>query len=288
MVEASCPVCEGEAAGKFQVDGFPVRECLECRHQFLDMIAPPDHVARIYNDSYFFDGGAGYPGYLREREILRSRGARYAEIVNRHMPAGEVLDVGCAAGFILAGFLDKGWKATGVEPNRTMAEEGRRLGSNIICASFESVRIDGKFDLVTMIQLIAHLAHPKLALKKAASLLRPGGHLLIESWNAESWTARLLGKGWHVYSPPSVLQFFTEGSVNKLVTECGFEAVASGRAPGKFLTAHHAKSLLRYKAKSSGLLRMLGAAAELVPDQLKIPYPSEDLFWALYKFYKNV
>jgi SAM-dependent methyltransferase len=137
------------------------------------------------------------------------------------------------------------------------------------------------FDLVTMIQVIGHLTvlHPSMNVVRA--LLRPGGYLLIESWDAESWTARLFGRRWHEYSPPSVLHYFSRSSLLTLAQRHGFRLLASGR-PAKKIAAGHAKSLLQHKLESSAL-RFLEPILRLIPEGLVLPYPSEDLRWMLFQ-----
>src|SRR5205085_11122433 len=116
------------------------------------------------------------------------------------------------------------------------------------------------FDLVLMLQVLPHFVDPAAALQKAARLVRPGGHLLIETWDRESWTARLSGRRWHEYSPPSVLHWFSRGGVARLASAAGFEEVAIGR-PSKWIAAAHTKSGLRHKSEASFFNRVALMAA---------------------------
>ena len=68
---------------------------------------------------------------------------------------------------------------------------------------------DGPYDLVVMLQVIAHLVDPLATGRRIAELLRPDGLWLVETWDRESRTARLFGRRWHEYSPPSVLHWFS-------------------------------------------------------------------------------
>ena len=69
---------------------------------------------------------------------------------------------------------------------------------------WRTLRSDKSFDLVSLIQVLAHVVDVREALGAVAALTRTDGHCLIETWNVESWTARFLGRHWHEYSPPSV------------------------------------------------------------------------------------
>ena len=212
---------------------------------------------------------------------------RYGRILDKYMSPGRVLDVGAASGFILQGLIDSGWIGDGVEPNHAMAHYGQvDMGLSISTGSLESlndVRENGSYDLISMIQVIPHFFDLHRALTAASELTKPGGFWLIETWNRKSVTARLLGQHWHEYSPPSVLRWFALSDLTKLASNYGFEVVASGR-PRKWIRSSHAKSLLSFKFKDMGFWgRLMSLFLVLVPSNLSIPYPSEDLIWVLYK-----
>lgn len=272
-----CPLCRSESKFAFEAKGFALRDCLQCTHRFTALAADETHVAAVYDDSYFAGGGAGYADYLAEGEMLRRRGRMYAQKLEKFAAAkGTMLDVGAAAGFLLKGFADEGWRGVGLEPNAEMARFGReKLNVEMRQGSLESFQTDEKFDLISMIQVVAHFYDPRAAFRKAFELLNENGSLLIETWNRDSLSARIFGRGWHEYSPPSVLQFYSEKGLTAFLKTVGFEKQAGGR-PSKKISGAHAKSLLKYRLGENFLLR-------LIPDKLNFPYPSEDLFWALYR-----
>lgn len=61
-----------------------------------------------------------------------------------------------------------------------------------------------------------------------------------------------------------------------------FYKVAEG-TPKKSIHSKHAKSLIRHKLLESKGLKWATALTSFIPGNIIIPYPSEDLFWALYK-----
>jgi len=241
--EWRCAICGGESRHLFAKHGFGIRGCRSCAHQFAELEPDAGHAARIYGDDYFFGGTAGYGDYLSEARLLRAHGSRYARLLASHLAPGRVLDVGAAAGFVLEGLLDDGWTGAAVEP---------------------------------------HFGDLRRGLAAAAAATAPHGWWFIETWNRDDWVARLLGRHWHEYSPPSVLHWFNPDGLRRLVSEFGFEQVAIGR-PRKRLNAGHAKSLLRFHAARNHFGAFATLADTLVPDRLILPYPFTDLFWALFR-----
>ncbi len=272
----NCPFCSSESLPAFEAKGFPLEDCTACGHRFAAIKAGEAHVSENYSDDYFTGGGAGYADYLAEGSMLRSRGRMYARKITPFTRPGRMLDVGAAAGFILKGFADEGWAGVGVEPNASMAAVGREtLSLDMRVGSFESVDAAERFDLVSMIQVAAHFYDPVTAFGRARDILVDDGCLLIETWDRGSTMARMFGKGWHEYSPPSVLHWYTKIELRTYLASLGFDQIAGGR-PLKKINGGHVRSLLKYRLGDNFLIR-------LIPEKLNFPYPSEDLFWALYR-----
>jgi SAM-dependent methyltransferase len=278
-----CVICGDATIPAFAVHGYCIRRCATCAHEAVDIQPTADHVARIYDDTYFRGGGAGYPDYLAEGDLLRRHGCWYGRLLTKYTHPGMMLDVGTAAGFMLQGFRDCGWRGEGMEPNEGMARFGREmLGLAIDSTTCEEFSSPVHYDLVTMIQVVAHLIDVRKALAVCAQVLKANGLLLIETWDRRSWTARILGKHWHEYSPPSVLRWFSLVDLERLLAQFGFARIAKGRPP-KRISGAHAKALLSYKLRDQPLAGMLHVITRTIPDSIEIPYPAEDLFWALFK-----
>lgn len=283
--ELKCPICAGPAHPDFIKHDYTILACDNCRHRFANITQSPQHTESVYvqDDGYFFEGGAGYLDYTSESNLLIAHGERYADILQKYTKPGTVFDIGSAAGFILKGLTRKGWQGKGIEPNDSMASYARReLKMDVATGIFEQYRTEEKFDLVTMVQVIAHVYDVRKALEITRNLLRQDGLLLVETWDRESLPARLLGANWHHYSPPSVVNWFSMDGLKMLIEQFGFKQIASGR-PSKWITGSHAKSLVGYKLKGVKGGSFLASVFNIIPDKVKIPYPSFDLFWALFR-----
>lgn len=278
-----CLLCEGEAQILFDKDGHDICLCTGCDYAFADYVPPADHARRVYGENYFFGGGAGYPDYLREGKILRAHGGRYGRLLSKFMKPGKVLDVGAAAGFVLQGLQDCGWRGAGLEPNPRMAHYAREaLGLEVKNLVLEEYQHDEQFDLINMTQVIAHFSDLRSALQNAARATKMNGFWLIETWNRASLVARVLGRNWHEFSPPSVLHWFSPTCLRQLLAQYGLREVAVGR-PSKRLASGHAKTLLQYKLSGNRVGRVAARMLDLMPENIALPYPAWDLFWGLYQ-----
>lgn len=278
-----CPIClTQESDGAFSRRGFEIGSCVSCGHQYLLGEVLPTHVQDCYSDSYFFNGQAGYSDYLSEKRLLIARGRRYAQKIGRFGTA-RILDIGSAAGYLLRGFIDEGWSGMGVEPNATMARYARaKLGLNVATTTYENFETDERFDLVTMFQVVSHFADPRLAVEKASEMLLPGGLLLIETWDRLSMVARVCGENWHEYNPPTVRHWFSRTGLDGLGRQFGLVNIRSGKMV-KWISAGYAKSILRHNLPKDRHRGYVNRFAELMPSSLSIPYPGDDLFWAVFQ-----
>ena len=264
---------------RFAAHGIPILDCPECKHRFAGMPPAESHVETIYSDDYFHGGGAGYPDYLGESELLSRHGRRSGERLARFHRPGRLLDVGAAAGYLMRGMADGGWVPEGIEPNAAMAEYGRReLGLTVHTGTLDTVRPAGLFDAVAFIQVLAHLPDPMASFRRADDLTKPGGVWLVETWDCTSRTARMLGSSWHEYSPPSVLHWWSPRVLRRTLGRFGYRLRGTGK-PQKWIGLRHAKSLLLHKSGSG----LAGGLLRRIPEGLALPYPSEDLFWAVFE-----
>ncbi|EPH45503.1 class I SAM-dependent methyltransferase [Streptomyces aurantiacus] len=90
----------------------------------------------------------------------------------------------------------------------------------------------GRYDALSMVHYLQRRPDPRGELRAAATVLRPGGHLLIEAPDPESRSARLLGKWWASYRQPRHLHFVPLANLCRELDELGFTVVdVDRRAP---------------------------------------------------------
>jgi SAM-dependent methyltransferase len=91
----------------------------------------------------------------------------------------QVLDVGAGTGIAASQFAGAGARVLAVEPDERMARVAAAKGIRVEQATFEDWQpADRAFDLVVFAQSF-HWVDPRLALRKVAAILRPGGQLAL-------------------------------------------------------------------------------------------------------------
>jgi|CXWL01.1.fsa_nt_gi SAM-dependent methyltransferase len=150
----------------------------------------------------------------------------FLETAGRLNLSGNILDVGSGDGRFLMRASVQGWRGdlTGLEFNPDMAS--RRQGNyKVEIAPIEEFTTrPGRpsFDVVTIYDVLEHLAEPAKSLSNIVKLIKPGGHLAITVPNGE----RLRFAGLEMFDfPPNHNTRWTGKALSGLVERAGLEVL---------------------------------------------------------------
>jgi SAM-dependent methyltransferase len=229
----SCPACgTADVVERFAKAGHRYVACSGCGLSRLDPRPDAAQAAALYDATYFVGGGnGGYQDYASDEVLHRANARRRLAVLGETdvRPPGRLLDVGCAHGFFLDEARRAGWGVAGVEISPEPASFARSELELDVRSSLDDV--DGPFDVVTAFQVLAHVVDPDAFVAELADRLRPGGLLVVETPNAASRVARLLGRFWHLATPPSIVWMFDPATLEGLFGRSGFELVDAMRTP---------------------------------------------------------
>jgi len=143
--------------------------------------------------------------------------------------AGDWLDVGCAAGFLLSvvkqyGLMPWGLDFSDFGPRFARKEldiPGARQGT------IESLPKDfpEDFDFVSFIDVLEHTTDPKTPLVQCSKAVKPGGYLVGETFDPVSTFAKMTGIKWHAIDPPNHFTVISLQAINSILTSQNMEFV---------------------------------------------------------------
>lgn len=211
--------------------GIALVRCKQCGLMYLNPRPSQDEIGAFYSDDYgayrpaVEDERLGLMRWMRRRKLITRR--NYVERYSSRK-SGCILDVGCATGLFLHEMALAGWEAVGVEPNATAAEYARaRLNLNVFQGTLDQTTYPpDSFDAVTFWDVLEHTFSPSSELQRTASLLKPGGLLVINIPNWHSPDRSLFGPYWIGLDPPRHLYVFTRATLTRLLETHGFRPIA--------------------------------------------------------------
>jgi len=143
-------------------------------------------VSRLDNRAYY-DDFAGW--YERERHLPYHRmlDDLEVEIVERYGKDRDVLEVGCGTGLILDRVNDFARSAVGIDLSAGMLERAAARGLAVAQASATDLPVASEsVDVAYSFKVLAHIPDITGAMREMARVVRPGGHVIAEFYNARS------------------------------------------------------------------------------------------------------
>ncbi len=238
IIMRDCPGCgKTQHFYFFTKNGHDLYRCAKC--SMFGLHPMPVALERdVYNENYFTNGkhGFGYVDYDRDKEPMRSVFKKYLTRIEEKMSSkGTILDIGAATGFFMKIAQDEGWTVSGIEISPYAAEVARKKGLDIQLGTFGTTEIpQNSFDVITMWDVLEHLADPVSDLERAYGTLKPGGLLLINTPDSSSMYARFFGRRWHLIVPPEHIHYFNKKSIGSFLERGGFTTVDIVRIGKKF------------------------------------------------------
>ncbi len=142
------------------------------------------------------------------------------QLDNRNITNLKILDVGCGGGIICEPLARLGAKVTGIDfaPNNIMAakihSKKNKLKINYLNQDIEKSKLDEKFDIILMFEVLEHLDNWKKTIKNIKKNLNKNGLIIISTINRN-----LLSKIFAINIAENILNWIPKGThdYNKLI-----------------------------------------------------------------------
>ncbi len=137
-----------------------------------------------------------------------------------------IVDIGSASGAFLSAAKNAGFHAVGFEPSKWMVEYGKQaFRVDLRVGDVFSIKKEiNQPQVITMWDVLEHLAEPKIAIDIVAKKLQNKGFIIISLPDSSSFSARLLRRFWPMHLDVH-LSYFNEKSLKKLLNKNNFELV---------------------------------------------------------------
>jgi 2-polyprenyl-3-methyl-5-hydroxy-6-metoxy-1,4-benzoquinol methylase/predicted RNA-binding Zn-ribbon protein involved in translation (DUF1610 family) len=223
----ACPVCDSASIVRFAVvRHFEHSRCQTCGFTFANPFPPQGLLDAFYNSEF-------YANYRRFEAARIAHDpyfsmSMYTDMSRLASWLGEdksrsVLDFGCGPGAFLAFIRDRHGFADveGIELSSRSVEFARRQYQLAIASSAAQLR-HTQYDLVVLIEVIEHVPNPTAFFHQVASLVKPGGRILITTPAVDSFVGRFFPSLCGHYTAPSHVSLFTMDSMKRLLANFDF------------------------------------------------------------------
>jgi len=163
--------------------------CTGCGLVFSDPIPTETQLAEYYATRY----RKSYKGVERPKQYHIYRAGlsalRRLERIRSLVPeGGRVLDIGSGGGEFLYLLTQRGYRATGIEPDLGYGGYSiQEYGIDVRQAPLYAIDLPAEeFDLITTHHVVEHLRDPFQCFQRAYEMLKPGGVFVVDVPNVES------------------------------------------------------------------------------------------------------
>ncbi len=226
-----CLLC-GESRTEVVASGSGAAQLVRCRNDGLVFLNPrPTRAAlREFHTRFVRENNLElFDGY--RREILR----REAEAVKRRVPAGKLLDVGCATGTFFEFFSADRWLLFGVDTSGLAVERaGGERPAHVCQGTLGEAQFPLQFfDVVTILDTLYYAPDPIAELRESHRILKDDGLLAVEIpglaytlVRAKDPLCRLLdGRASPRLADSCHLYQFSPSTMERLLARCGFRVL---------------------------------------------------------------
>ncbi|MCZ6673896.1 MAG: class I SAM-dependent methyltransferase, partial [Verrucomicrobia bacterium] len=181
-----------------------------------------------------------YYEQLEDQAYENSRNERFLQSeallrkLKKYQKSGKLLDVGAGSGILVEAAIKSGYDATGIEPSTWLQEQAVKQNLPVTKGILSDVPEEKKYDTITVIDVIEHVADPIGLLKEVGARLKEQGVAMIVTPDCRSWFARILGRKWWHFRMAHI-GYFNKKTLAMACRKAGLEIVSQNR-PGWYFT----------------------------------------------------
>lgn len=196
-----------------------------------------NNFSRRFKDSLYLQTAVDFLKYPREITdnpwavqiltpfVFRLLKKRFRRLLT-YQSQGRVLDFGFGSGFSLRRLHSLGWECWGVDRDIEDAQDMVHEGIKIFNDLWDERIPASYFDCVTTYHVIEHLYDPKSTFKRLFEILKPGGRLIMEVPNFDSFAARIFRTYWDNLGIPIHNHFFSPNTAEMYLSNVGLKNIS--------------------------------------------------------------
>ncbi len=175
--------------------------------------------------------------YESGRELRALQAVKILDVIHKIKQDGNLLDIGAASGILVEQAIKMGYQAVGVEPSKWLQSIAQEHGLPVHLGTFPHPDITGKYDIITLVDVIEHVPEPVKIIANLHENLSDDGIILVVTPNIDSFLARLLGRNWWHFRIAHI-GYFNKKTINLAFKNNGFDFLLHTR-PGWYFSGDY-------------------------------------------------
>jgi len=226
-----CPVCfSSEVWSWAQIPGNVVRACSRCKCRYLSRF-DEDEVGLPVRRELRAHAPVSDPfdETMHARTAREKTGSRRLASLRRHTGArARVLEIGVRdASFGAAAARE--FEYVGIDRAPAAARAARAKGLEVYCTTLSGfVNTGPAFDAVTLHHVLENMSDPHDALARIKDLLKPGGVLMLTTFDTEGLLFLMTERKWMAHAFRTHRILYSRSAMIELLEHSGFEILAIG------------------------------------------------------------
>ena len=264
-----CPVCFSPEVWTFaQVKGNVIRACSRCKCRYLNQFTEGDETNPVRR-TLRAHAASTEPAEETHSESARERTSdRRMSILRKHLSArARVLEIGVRDGsFGMA--ASREYEYVGIDSAPIVARHARGRGLEVYCATLSNfVNTGPAFDAIALFHVFENLPDPHDALGRMKDLMKPGGVLLLTTFDTEGLIYIFTERKRLVQNFRTHLILYSRSALIELLEHSGFEIAQIGPD-----FEYRDRKFLRHwlSNRSSIMARLARAILGILPDPLLV------------------
>jgi hypothetical protein len=214
--------------------------------------------------------------YEANRKQRSKQAAKILSSLRPFIVGGNLLDIGAGSGILVEEGLRLGFSAEGIEPSLWLHGEALKRGLPVYLGTLPHPKVDKKYDLITIVDVLEHVNNPFELLSIAHELINDNGFIVVITPDLGSLMARILGKRWWHYRTAHI-GYFNRYNLDLIMRRCGFIRISVKTAKWYFAVDYLMKRMNVY------LPKWVRLPVPTLFERITLPLDLRDSIHAVYK-----
>jgi len=185
------------------------------------------------------------PEYEAGRKERALQARKLLTQIQTFCPRGRLLDIGAGSGIFIEQAIAMGYQAEGLEPSKWLHERAQKYGLPVRLGSFPGLVPTGRYEVVTLIDVIEHVPNPLTFLSRICNIISENGIVVVVTPDVGSLVARILGRKWWHFRIAHI-GYFNRKTLGIAMDKAGFRLLTMKRPTWYFTGDYLFERFLKY------------------------------------------